>query len=166
MTFPLSLAALSFIPMLLEARLSARNERRLRHSGAVEPAGDVYRVMAVAYPACFLAMLAEAWIRGAAPGGRFAAGLALFAAAKALKYWAIATLGARWSFRVLVPPRASLVTSGPYRLARHPNYIGVVGELLGMSIMARAPVAGVVALAVFSGLILARIRIEERALRA
>lgn len=166
MTFPLWLGALAFIPMLVETGLSARNDARLRDAGAVEPADDVYRVMAVAYPACFLAMLAEAWIRDGEPGGRFAAGLTLFGAAKAVKYWAIATLGGRWSFRVLVPPGSSLITSGPYRFVRHPNYIGVAGELAGMAVMAGAPVTGTLGVAGFSALLLARIRVEERALRA
>ncbi len=162
----LVLGALAFIPMLLEARRSSLNDRRLRAAGAVEPPGDVYRVMQVAYPGSFLAMIAEAWIRAAGPDGLFVPGLALFAAAKALKYWAIRTLGARWTFRVLVPPGSSIVTSGPYRFMRHPNYVGVLGELAGMAVMARAPIAGGVALAVFSALIVARARVEDRALAA
>ena len=105
-------------------------------------------------------------MRAAGPGGLFAAGLAVFVAAKALKYWAIGTLGARWTFRVLVPPRSTLVTSGPYRFMRHPNYAGVLGELAGMAVMARAPIAGGVALAAFAALIAARVRVEERALAA
>jgi methyltransferase len=116
--FPFALAALAFVPMLLEARRAARNDRRLRDAGAVEPAGDVYRLMVFAYPACFLALIGEAWLRDTSfdgvQGSRFVAGLALFAAAKGLKYWAIATLGPRWSFRVLVPPGSSRITSGPH----------------------------------------------------
>lgn len=162
----LLLGALAFLPMLLESRLAARHERQLRQAGAVEPPGDVYPLMAVAYPACFLALLVEAWLRDAGTGARFAAGLAIFAAAKALKYWAIITLGPRWSFRVLVVPGAPLVISGPYRFLRHPNYAGVMGELAGIGLMAHAPVTGSLALAGFGALILARIRVEERALRA
>ena len=163
--FPLVLAALAFVPMLLEARHAARNDRRLRDAGAAEPAGDVYRLMQFAYPACFLAMLGEAWVRGTSPGGLSIAGLTLFAAAKALKYWAIATLGARWTFRVLVPPGSSRITSGPYRFLRHPNYLAVVGELAGFAFIAQAPFAGVVGVVGFSTLIRARIRVEEHALR-
>jgi methyltransferase len=164
--FPLLLAAVAFVPMLLEARRAAGNDRSLRAAGATEPPGDVYRVMRVAYPACFLAMIGEAWARGAGPGLVFAAGALVFAGAKALKYWAIAALGPRWSFRVLVPPRSSLITTGPYRYLRHPNYVGVVGELAGMGVMARAALTGPVALAVFGGLILLRLRVETRSLRA
>ena len=46
----------AFAPMILEARLSRRHERALRAAGAVEPAGDVYAVMQIAYPACFAAI--------------------------------------------------------------------------------------------------------------
>jgi methyltransferase len=150
--------------MAVEARVSARHDRALRAAGAVEPAGDVYGLMRVAYPACFLAMTAEAWIRGAGVNSTFAAGLVLFALAKGFKYWAIATLGPRWTFRVLVPPGSSRVTRGPYRFMRHPNYVAVAGELAGAALMSQAPVAGAASAAGFGMLLLARIRVEERAM--
>jgi len=84
--------------------------------------------------------------------------------AKIIKYWAIATLGPRWTFRVLVPPGSSLIHEGPYRLMRHPNYLGVIGELVGMSLMARAVFSGPLAIVGFGAIIAARIRVEERAL--
>jgi methyltransferase len=150
--------------MLCEARRSAANERTLRAAGAVEPAGDVYRAMQIAYPACFLAMVAEAWMRGSEPWTPGFGGALLFVCAKALKYWAIGTLGARWSFRVLVPPGSQRMLRGPYRVLRHPNYVAVVGELVGFALLTHATVAGVVAVAGFGALMLARIRVEERAL--
>jgi len=150
--------------MLLEGGRSMANERRLRAAGAIEPAGDVYAAMQFAYPACFLAMVFEAWLRGYTLDDEAVAGGALFAAAKALKYWAIAVLGERWTFRVLVPPSSERTRRGPYRVLRHPNYVGVVGELVGFAMMARAPVAGGLAVAGFGALLVARIRVEERAL--
>ena len=78
-------------------------------------------------------------------------------------YWAIATLGPRWTFE-LVTPGAQLVASEPYRWLRHPNYVGVAGELAGAALMAFAPLTGVIALVLFGALMLARISIEERAL--
>jgi methyltransferase len=159
------LAALVFVPMLFEAARSRRHEQALRAVGAREPAGDVYALMQVIYPACFLAMILEAWVRAAPAGGVFAIGLVVFVSAKALKYWAIATLGRRWTFRVLVPPRSTRIVEGPYRVLRHPNYVAVAGELAGMALMAQAIVAGPISLAVFGLLMLLRIRVEERALR-
>lgn len=164
MMFPVLLLALAFVPMAAEARLSARHDAALRGAGAVEPTGDVYRAMQVAYPACFAAMAAEAWWRGAQPGASWAAGALVFAAAKALKYWAIGSLGTRWSFRVLVPPGSSRIRTGPYRLMRHPNYVAVVLELAGMGLMAGAPIALAASLAGFGMLLRRRIAVEEGAL--
>lgn len=158
------LCILAFVPMIGEARLSARHEIRLRQLGALEPAGDVIHLMQVAYPAGFLAMIVEAWIRDARFGAAFLAGAILFVAAKSLKYWAIATLGERWTFRVLVPPGSSRILDGPYRILRHPNYLAVVGEFAGFAIMAHAWVAGPLATVLFASLIRARLRVEEKAL--
>ena len=87
-------------------------------------------------------MIAEGWARGSRLNVAFVAGAVLFALAKGLKYWAIATLGDRWTFRVLVPPQSTRITSGPYRFLRHPNYAAVAGELAGMALMARSAVYG------------------------
>lgn len=158
-------AGMVFVPMLVEAVRAARNERALFARGAVEPAGDVYRAMQVVYPGAFLAMLAEGAMRGAAPvAGALAAGVGIFAGAKIVKWWAIATLGSRWTFRVLVLPQTPRIVAGPYRFLRHPNYVGVAGELLGVLLMTGAIVSGTIAIVVFGALLAKRIAIEERAL--
>jgi methyltransferase len=100
------------------------------------------------------------------PSATTLAGAVVFVAAKALKYWAIASLGRRWSFRVLVLPGAPLVGHGPYAVFRHPNYVGVMGELVGMALLTGAPVSGLVSTVLFAGLLWRRIRVEERALAA
>jgi len=160
----LFLLALAFLPMMFEAGLAGRHDRALRSLGAYEPPDDVFPLMQVAYPAAFLGMALEAWIHPARADAVFAAGLIVFVAAKWIKYWAITTLGSRWTFRVLVPPSSSRITTGPYRFMRHPNYLGVMGELLGMALMAHAPLAGGASVIIFGVLIAARIRVEERAL--
>lgn len=164
MTVALIVLALAFLPMAFEARLAARHDRALRSAGAVEPRDDVFPMMQVVYPASFLAMALEAFLRGARMDAVFVAGAVVFALAKTIKYWAIATLGPRWTFRVLVPPRSSMVRHGPYRFMRHPNYLGVIGELIGMALIAHAMVSGPIAVVLFAGIIAARIRVEERAL--
>jgi methyltransferase len=152
--------------MLVEVRRAARNEDAQRLRGGVEAAGDVYKMMRVAYPGAFLVMLIEGAI-GGAPGARtLAAGAALFAGAKALKWWAIVTLGDYWTFRVIVVPGMTLVVTGPYRWLRHPNYLGVVGELVGVALMTGAAVTGPPAIVLFSGLLARRLVVESRALTA
>jgi methyltransferase len=150
--------------MLGEAALSAHNERVLRARGAIEPEGDVFATMRWAYPACFVAMAIEGILVGPASRDVLMMGFAVFGLAKALKVWAISTLGVRWTFRVLVLPGAPLVTRGPYALIRHPNYVAVLGELLGVALIVRAPVTGALAVVGFGALMWRRMAIEDRAL--
>ena len=109
-------------------------------------------------------MIGEGAWRRAAGACAVAGGAALFVAAKALKWWAILTLGPSWTFRVIIVPGAPLVTGGPYRSFRHPNYVGVIGELAGSGLMTGALVTGPLATVGFGLLILKRIAVEERAL--
>ena len=158
------LAIAVFATMLLEAAMSRRHDARLRARGAVEPAADVYAAMQVAYPGVFILMLAEGVWRGVMLDAVAMAGLAVFALAKALKYWAIASLGERWTFRVLVPPGSARSRRGPYRWLSHPNYLAVAGEIVGCAVASHALVTGPIAFAAFGTLMLQRIKVEEAAL--
>lgn len=155
-----------FLPMLLEARRAVRNERAQLVRGGVEAQGDVYRIMQVAYPGAFLAMIVEGALRGAPNLTVAAVGAGLFLAGKLLKWWAILSLGPAWTFRVIVVPGATRVTTGPYRYVAHPNYVGVIGELVGTMLLTNAWIAGPIATAGFGLLILRRVAVERRALDA
>jgi methyltransferase len=155
---------LIFLPMLFEAGRASRNERQQRARGGVEPSGDVYALMQFAYPGSFLVMILEGLVRGAPPRSVFLAGLIVFAFAKALKWWAVTSLGPAWTFRVIVVPGMALTTTGPYRWVRHPNYIAVLGEFLGAALMTGALITGPLAAAAFALLIRRRIKVEEVAI--
>ena len=156
-------AAVIFGFMAIEARRAALNERMQRAAGGIEPPGDVYSLMRLAYPSAFGAMIVEGAVRGGAPAIVAVFGIAVFAAAKALKWWAILTLGRAWTFRVIVIPGRRRITVGPYRFLNHPNYVAVVGELLGAALMCGAVLTGPAATAFFLVLILKRIAVENRA---
>ena len=147
-----------------EAVLSSFNERQLRAKGAIEPPGDVIGVMRWAYPLSFVAMGVEGALTGPAPREILMWGLALLGFSKALKLWAISSLGSRWTYRVLVLPGAPLITTGPYRFLSHPNYLAVVGEIASVAAIVWAPITGILATIGFGWLMIERIRIEDRAL--
>lgn len=153
--------------MAIEAVRASANERRQRARGGMQPPGDVavYQMMQLAYPGAFATMIAEAFVRGGAAREWFIAGLICFTVSKAVKWWAILTLGDCWTFRVIVVPGATLVRRGPYRVLRHPNYVGVVGELVGAALMSGASVSGPLSLVLFGTLLARRIAVEERALQ-
>lgn len=161
-----SLSSLIAVLLLMLAELirSRVNERILRRRGAVEPRGDVYRLLAWVYPAMFVLMTVEGVATGPSSARAILGGFLLFAAAKLLKAWAISTLGSRWSYRVLVLPGAALVSTGPYAWVRHPNYIAVFGEIAGFALIVGARLSGVMSLLAFGMLVRKRIAVEEAAL--
>ena len=65
----LTIGLLIFVPMLVEAARARRNERAQKARGGLEPPDDVYAIMRIAYPAAFLAMLAEGAAHGRSPAG-------------------------------------------------------------------------------------------------
>ncbi len=163
-----AIAAITTLAALLimagEAVLSSFNERQLRARGAIEPEGDVIGLMRWGYPGAFIAMGIEGALSGPAPPNVLMGGLTLFGVAKALKVWAISSLGSRWTYRVLVLPGAPLITSGPYRYIPHPNYLAVVGEIASVAMIVWAPITGVLAAIGFSWLMILRMKVEDRAL--
>ena len=164
----ISIAIITVLATLLimagEAVLSSFNEKVLRARGAIEPKDDVINMMRWAYPGAFIAMGIEGALTGPAPRDVLMGGLALFGFAKALKIWAMSSLGSKWSYRVLVVPGDPLVKTGPYQFISHPNYLAVVGELVSVAAIVWAPITGVLATIGFGRLMIARIRIEDRAL--
>jgi methyltransferase len=165
---PALLLIVVFVPMLVEARRAARNEHAQRSRGGIEPTGDIYAMMRVAYPAAFLVMIAEGiWRHAQAEpvSWRMAIlGLVLFLIAKALKWWAILSLGPAWTFRVIVVPGAPQVARGPYAYLRHPNYVAVVLELAGIALTSGARVSGPLVTLAFGALMMKRIFVEDKAL--
>lgn len=153
------------IQRVLELRLAARNEAWARKQGAVEFGADHYRLFFVLHTAWLLAWPTEAWLRGLERGAGWPAWVGAFAAAEALRYWAITSLGSRWNTRVLVLPGAAPLRSGPYRWFAHPNYVAVALELFAVPMIwqagVTAVVTGVLNLALLLGI---RIPCETRAL--
>src|SRR3954471_5299728 len=130
---------LAFITLqrLAELLLARRNTQRLLAEGAIE-FGRSHYPWIVALHATWLAGL---WGLGhAQPVDPFL--LTAFILLQAGRVWVIATLGRRWTTRILLFPRAPLVASGPYRWLRHPNYwivaleIAIVPLALGLPLFA------------------------------
>jgi protein-S-isoprenylcysteine O-methyltransferase Ste14 len=92
-------------------------------------------------------------------------GLVLFVAGGALRLWPVFVLGRRFSGLVAIQPGHVLVTSGVYRVIRHPSYLGLLVNSLGWALAFRSAV-GVLLTVATVPLILVRIKAEERLLRA
>jgi methyltransferase len=158
-----AVAILGLVTMqrLAELSLANRNSRRLLADGAVEHGASHYPLV-VAHHALWLAAL---WWW--APGRPInAALLALFLVLQVGRLWVIATLGERWTTRIIVKPNAPLVRSGPYRFMNHPNYLIVIAEIAVLPLVFGLPVVAAF-FSVLNAIVLwVRVREENQALAA
>lgn len=159
MTLPYLIMALVTLQRLGELVIAGRNTRALRARGAVEIGAAHYPVM-VALHASWLLVL---WL---SVGGRPVnlPLLGLFVLLQAARVWVLATLGPRWTTRVIVLPGAPLVTGGPFRLVKHPNYCVVVGEIAVLPLVFGLLWVAVLYSALNAAMLWVRIGAEHRAL--
>lgn len=160
------LLGLMVVERLAELRLARRNQRWLVARGAVEVGQEHYPWMVLQHSLFLASCLVEVgWLNRPFYRPLAIAMLGALAAAMALRYWAIATLGRRWTTRVFCLPGEPVVTAGPYRYLRHPNYLAVVLEIFALPMVHTAWLTATV-FSLANGLLLARrIRVEEEGLR-
>lgn len=98
------------------------------------------------------------------PAVAFAVGMMLLVIGVAVRLWSFWTLGQFFTFTVKVSPDQPIVTTGPYRVLRHPGYAGGLLATIGVAAMWGNWVSsGTLALLTLA-IVVWRIRIEERAL--
>ena len=128
MTSAVLILALVTMQHLGELWLAARNTRRLLARGAREVSAAHYPLIVAVHTAWLAALW---WL---APGRPIHVGwLALFVLLQFARIWVVASLGERWTTRIIILPNAPLfVRRGPYRFVAHPNYLVVIGEIAAL----------------------------------
>jgi len=158
---PQAIVAAVALQRLAELAYARRNTARLRAAGAHEAGARHYPLFVLLHGTWLAALFAlvppnapiQWWLIGA------------FAALQAGRLWVIASLGPRWTTRVIVMPGAPLVRRGPYRWLRHPNYLIVAGEIAVLPLALGAWGIAAFWSALNGALIAHRIRVETRALQ-
>ena len=149
----------------VELGVARRNRAWAMERGGVESGAEHYPVMVALHTALFVGCLLEVPLadRPFLPWLGWPM-LVLLAGAHALRWWCIRTLGPQWNTRVIRVPDAPLVTGGPYRWLRHPNYVAVVVEGFSLPLVHTAWVTAL-AFTVLNGLLLrVRLGVENEAL--
>jgi methyltransferase len=144
-----------------ELVLSYHNTRRLLARGATEVAPQHYPLVVAVHTAWLIAL----WVFGHNQPINIIA-LILYLLLQGLRFWVMRTLGARWTTRIIVLPEAPLVSAGPYRFLSHPNYAVVIGEIAVLPLVLGLPGIAVIFTILNTGVLMIRIRAENRALAA
>jgi methyltransferase len=144
-----------------ELVLSYHNTRRLLARGATEVAPQHYPLVVAVHTAWLIAL----WVFGHNQPINIIA-LILYLLLQGLRFWVMRTLGARWTTRIIVLPEAPLVSAGPYRFLSHPNYAVVIGEIAILPLVLGLSDIAVIFTILNAGVLMIRIRAENRALAA
>jgi methyltransferase len=158
--YPQIAALLLLLQRGLEELYSQRNTRRLLQRGAVEAGREYYPVVATAH-AAWIASLALL-IPANAP--MYWRPLLAFLLLQPVRYWIIGTLGPFWTHRIITLPDAPMVTGGPYRLMRHPNYAVTLAETLFLPLAFGQLALGVIFATIWGAVLFYKIQLEDQAL--
>lgn len=155
---------------LMRSRLSGDSERRTDR-------GSLRLLFAIIFGSILLAWLAgrlvpQAGIDALLALGPLAlqalrwAGLGLFAAGLALRWYSMAYLGRLFTYDVAIAADHRVVDSGPYRLIRHPAYTGSLLSFVGLGVYGGNALSLLLLVAPIALAFLHRIAIEEAALES
>jgi methyltransferase len=144
---------------LAELWLARRNTARLLAAGGIEFGRSHYPWMV----ALHVAWLAGLWLLGRDRAIEPVL-LALFLLLQVARIWVIATLGSRWTTRVIVMPQQRLVARGPYRWFKHPNYLIVALEIAVVPLALGLPAFAALFTVLNAFVLHRRIRVENAAL--
>ena len=127
--------------------------------GAVEVGADHYPLMITMHAAWLVSLWllgtdqeVDPWL------------LSGFVLLQGLRWWVLATLGPRWTTRIIILPGAPLVADGPYRYISHPNYLVVAAEIALLPLALHLPLIALIFSGLNAAVLVIRIRAESEAL--
>ncbi len=139
---------------------SARNTKALLARGAREEGASYYPVVAVAH----LSWIAGLFFLIPADAQPIWPLIGLFVALQVARYWVIANLGPYWTHRIITLDDAPVVSSGPFRIVRHPNYVITIAETLLLPLAFSAVALALIMTAIWVAVLSYKIALEDAAL--
>ena len=161
----LVLLAIVALLRLYELRISRRHQQDMVAQGASKVEEPRFRWMVVLHTgvligaACEVVFLHRPFIPVLA-----AVCFVIFIAANAVRWWVIRTLGEHWNVQVMNSTGLGVVTRGPFRYVRHPNYAAVFVEMLVLPLIHTAWITSVVGSAAHVLVLSQRLATEEKVL--
>jgi methyltransferase len=153
------LLALVTLERLAELWLARRNTKALMAGGALEFAPGHYPLIVLLHAFWLAGLWLLGWDHALNIGW-----LVIFLLLQVLRVWVLATLGPRWTTRIIVQPGLALVAKGPFRWISHPNYVVVIGEIAVLPLCLGLPWVALVFSIANAAVLTIRIRAENAAL--
>jgi len=171
----LSLSVLLFLLLLLvvaalriaELRISKRHQQDMKAQGAAKAKDPIFPVMAMFHTLVLIGAGVEVVFlhRPFLPALAIPM-IALFILANIVRWWVIRTLGQHWNVEVMDSTRLGVITTGPFRYVRHPNYAAVFVEMIALPLIHTAWITALVGAIAHVAVLSVRLSAEERVLFA
>lgn len=161
----LCLLALVAIVRLVELRISQKHQRTMIAEGALRVPERRYSAMVLLHTGVLAGAALEAvFLRRPFIPALAAPMCVLFVASNAVRVWVIRTLGKHWNVQVMNSAPLGVVSSGPYRWVRHPNYSAVFVELIALPLIHTAWITAIGAAIGNAWVLHSRLSAEDRML--
>ncbi len=154
---------------LSELVISRQNRIKMRSQGFTQfESNKNLSIMITLHIGWFISMLLESFYYAKSDQLIAIISLILFLMAQLLRFWVLKTLGTQWNITVMSPQSksssSSIVTTGPYRYIKHPNYLAIILEFATLPLVGGAIYTAII-FSILNGIVLyKRILVEEAAL--
>ena len=152
---------------LVELRISKQHQREMLGRGAAKVDEPRFRWMVALHTLVLIGAAVEVvFLHRPFIPVLAAVMFVIFLAANAVRWWVIRTLGEHWNVQVVDSTRLGVVTSGPFRFVRHPNYAAVFAEMIALPLIHTAWITALVGTVAHIVVLSQRLSTEERVLFA
>ncbi len=169
----MELSVIAYLGLLLvvallriyELQISRLHQHEMAAHGASKVTDPVFRPMVLVHTGVLLgAALEVVFLHRPFYPVLAAVCFAIFLAANLVRWWVIRTLGEHWNVQVMNSTGMGVITTGPFRYVRHPNYAAVFVELLVLPLIHCAWITACLGSAAHVFVLSRRITTEERVL--
>ncbi|MBD8068157.1 isoprenylcysteine carboxyl methyltransferase family protein [Bacillus sp. PS06] len=152
------------VQRLVELYIAKKNEAWMKANGAYEVGEEHYKYIVGIHILFFLSYFIEVYQKGTQFSSWFPFLMTMFVLTQLIRIWIIKSLGRYWNTKIIILPNKEIITRGPYRFLRHPNYVVVVIELMLIPLIFNAYLTAIL-FSILNLIILSiRIPAEEEAL--
>lgn len=158
----ISLLVLVGLERLAELVISRRNQRQLEKRGVRKIPEPHFRWMVILHTCVLVGAGVEVlYLHRPLIAALAIPMLTLFVLSNLLRWWVIRILAEHWNVEVMDSSRIGVVTSGPYRWVRHPNYVGVVAEVFSLPMIHTAWITSIAGTLGYLEVLRHRLRVED-----
>ena len=152
---------------LAELVISRRNQHRLEKQGVRKIPEPLFRFLVLLHGSILVCAGLEVLFlhRPLIPWLAVSMGI-VFLLSNALRWWVIWAMAGHWNVEIMDSARVGVVSSGPYRWVRHPNYVGVVLEVFSLPMMHTAWITAICGTLGYMEILRHRLKLENGALLA